>query len=131
MSSISVPAINLPIPIQIHAFGLVGLGIYLTFSPSAHPKTSNSPMLGIASMGLGLGYLSTAYMPIEENQWLHASVPVRIILALVAGLKLAIGGPALGRGATRELMTTLVYDGIGGLVLGWWLGRWDGRVSGY
>ncbi|KAJ7255051.1 hypothetical protein B0H12DRAFT_1233138 [Mycena haematopus] len=48
--------------------------------------------LGITTIALGMSYISTSYMPIAENQFLHASAPVRVSLALLAGLKwLTIG----------------------------------------
>jgi len=79
-------------------------------------------------MGLGLGYLATSYMPITENQWLHASVPVRMILGAVAGVRALL---ATEGEVTWELIVIMLYDGLGGLLLGWSLGRWDGKVAGY
>jgi hypothetical protein len=69
-------------------------------------------------------------MPIEENQWLHASVPVRIILASAAGLKLFLNR-SMTEDGRKEMIGVLLYDGLGGLFLGWQLGRWDGRIPGY
>jgi hypothetical protein len=54
------------------------------------PLSNDRSTLGIASLGLGLAYLSTSYVPQEENQFLYASVPVRMILAGVAVTKLAV-----------------------------------------
>lgn len=85
-------------------------------------------MLGIAGLGLGLSYLSTSYMPIAENQFLHASAPIRVILAAVAGVRLLT---ATSGECTGELWGILLYDGLGGLLVGWSLGRWDGRIAGY
>lgn len=38
----------------------------------------------------------------------------------------------VGRGLTsadkRSLLNLGLYDGLGAVVLGWWLGRFDGRV---
>jgi hypothetical protein len=118
-----LPDINLPWFITAHALSLSTLGLYLTFSSTPSKQTST---LGIATLGLGLAYLSTSYVPVEENQLLYASVPVRVILAAVAGLKALV--------ARKEERGTLVgvavYDGLGGVVLGWWLGSWSGRVPG-
>jgi len=118
-----LPTINLPLPILLHAAGLTLLGLHITFY-----RKPSTPLLGIASLGLGVAYLATSYMPVAENQWLHASVPVRMILGAVAGVRAFI---AKDCEATRELIGVLLYDGLGGLLLGWSLGRWDGKVAGY
>jgi len=115
------PELNLPWFITVHALGLSTLGLYLIFSSTPSKPTST---LGIATLGLGLAYLSTSYVSIEENQFLYASVPVRIILATVAGLKALIAG----KEERRTLVGIAVYDGFGGAILGWWLGVWDGKV---
>jgi hypothetical protein len=127
MASI-ISGINLPTSILFHALGLCGLGLYYTFRPTPLAQKSSSAPLGIATLGLGVAYLATSYMPIAENQWLHASVPVRILLALVAGIRAVMSKPTEDR---RHLWTILLYDGLGGLMLGRTLGRWDGRIVGY
>lgn len=81
-------------------------------------------MLGIATLGLGLAYTFTSYMPIAENSFLYASVPVRIILAVMAAVKAGLGAGE----EERALWVVAAYDGLGGVVLGFWLGRWDGRI---
>lgn len=77
--------------------------------------------------------MATSYMPIEQNQFLYASVPVRVVLAALAGIKwLAIrnGDPAVHT-KKNELLGIFFYDGLGGLALGWYLGVFDGRVPAY
>lgn len=66
----------------------------------------------------------------EENQFLYATVPVRMILASVAGLKVLLAGREIGMEEKRALLGIAIYDGLGGVVLGWRLGGWSGRVPG-
>ena len=70
-------------------------------------------------------------MPMEENQFLYATAPVRIILAAAAGLKVLVAGNGMGREERRMLLGIAGYDGLGGLLLGWWLGTWSGRVPAF
>ncbi|OAX80679.1 hypothetical protein ACJ72_04983 [Emergomyces africanus] len=115
-----LPTINLPVPILLHALGLSALGTYLTFTRT--PTT-----LGIATTGLGLSYLFTSYVPIEENQFLHASVPVRIILAALALARL----PTAPKAERKSLTILILYDFLGGLMVGYNLGQYNGRLPGY
>ncbi|OJD15485.1 hypothetical protein AJ78_04249 [Emergomyces pasteurianus Ep9510] len=115
-----LPTVNLPAPVLLHALGLSALGAYLTFTKS--PAT-----LGIATTGLGLSYLLTSYVPIEENQFLHASVPVRIILAALALTRL----PTAPKAERKSLTILILYDFLGGLMVGYVLGKYDGRLPGY
>ncbi|RDL40843.1 uncharacterized protein BP5553_00822 [Venustampulla echinocandica] len=156
MSSTSAPffpTINLPLPILIHSVGLSILGLYTTFSSPGSPRTNktknpqkngtpaadppSSPMLGVATAAIGICYLFTAYMPIEENQFLHASVPIRVILSCIMGCRLLLDS-VMGAGKSRlnqkdrkALIGLGIYDGVGGLILGWTLGNWSGRVPGW
>jgi len=124
--------INLPWPILAHAVGLTVLGLTLTFRPSTPGRASElSSMLGITSTGLGLCYLSTAYMTTHENPFLYASAPVRVALAAVAGLKVLLAGNQMSKESKREFLGVFLYDGIGGLLLGWWLGTLSGRIPGH
>ena len=130
------PIINLPLPILIHAVGLCSLGLHLTFTYPHKTKPQpqqDTTILGIASLGLGLAYLSTSYMPQNENQWLYASAPVRMILAGVAGIKLVVNAWQGGELKHEQvaLWGILLYDGLGGFMVGWWLGSWGGRVPAF
>lgn len=117
--------INLPWPILAHALGLLVIGLALTFLPP-RPGSPPQSMLGISCLAIALAYLTTAYVPLAENVFLHASVPVRIALGSVAAVKwLLVGG--VGEDA-NSLRVVAIYDGGGGFLLGWWLGRWDGRI---
>lgn len=75
----------------------------------------------MTKQALGLAYLFTSHMPIEENQFLQATVPVRILLGAVCLLKWWVGG--CDEGMRKTLLYTGLYDGIGGAALGLWLGR--------
>jgi hypothetical protein len=72
-------------------------------------------------------------MPIAENQFLHASAPIRVLLALLAGLKwLTIDAENARLYKKRNvLLGVLLYDGLGGLLLGWYLGTFGGKVAAF
>lgn len=126
-----LPNLNLPWPILVHAVGLTVLGVKLLFVPSSalHGRASETQsMLGITTAGLGLAYLSTAYVPMHENQLLYASAPVRMILAGLAGVKLCVSGKNMSASQWQSFWGVVLYDGIGGFLLGWWLGTWGGRL---
>jgi len=125
-----LPNVNLPPLILAHAFGLTSLGLSFVFAEPTKPLSNDRSTLGIASLGLGLAYLSTSYVPQEENQFLYASVPVRMILAGVAVTKLIVD-KLQGKGVQRELLGIALYDGLGGFLLGCWLGSFGGRVPAY
>ncbi|KAJ7753217.1 hypothetical protein B0H16DRAFT_775925 [Mycena metata] len=72
-------------------------------------------------------------MPIALNQFLHASAPIRVVLALLANLKwLMTSGAQNATVYTKRnaLLGVLLYDGLGGLLLGWYLGTLGGKVAG-
>lgn len=72
-------------------------------------------------------------MPMEENQFLHASAPVRVLLASLAGLKwITMGKEDAKLYKNRNaLLGLFLYDGLGGLILGWYLGTFSGKVAAY
>ncbi|KAH8815467.1 hypothetical protein F5884DRAFT_747007 [Xylogone sp. PMI_703] len=122
--------INLPWFVTLHAAGMAFLGLRMLFRTGPVSRQNDvSAMLGIATIGLSLGYLCTSYVPMEQNQFLHASVPVRVILAALAGLRVVFGSGLTSQGK-KDLLVVLFYDGLGGLAVGWWLGRYDGRIAG-
>jgi hypothetical protein len=114
-------AINLPILVLLHAVGLVALGLAIAF------RRTPQKTLGLATFALGLAYLTTAYMPLEQNQFLHASVPVRLAVAALA----AVSAMAAHKDEWQVLWGVAVYDTVGAVLCGLSLGRWDGRIAGY
>jgi hypothetical protein len=131
--------INLPFPVLIHAIGLLILGLKLTFTPLSPATRENNVTLGIATTAIGLSYLSTSYVPIEQNTFLYASAPVRIILAAISGARLTMDhymqrqrkGDGPKARLRKKLWGILLYDGLGGIFVGWWLGTFSGRIPAY
>ncbi|KAJ7368897.1 hypothetical protein DFH08DRAFT_832598 [Mycena albidolilacea] len=125
--------ILLPWPILLHALGLTTLGCSMLLSSKRYEKApENVSTLGITTIALGMSYISTSYMPIAENQFLHASAPIRVLLALLAGLKwLTIAENAWLYKKRNVLLGVLLYDGLGGLLLGWYLGTFSGKVAAF
>jgi hypothetical protein len=120
--------VHLPWFISVHACGIAVLGLYFLFkAPPPGKAAGHTPQLGIASIAIGLAYLFTSYMPIEENQWLYATVPVRLILCALLILRTVVGS-GLSSAEKRSLLNLGLYDGFGAVVLGLWLGKWDGRL---
>jgi hypothetical protein len=76
---------------------------------------------------------SEPYIRCQENAMLYASAPARVLLGGLAGLRFLMDR-AKGKPRSRNssaLMVTLLYDGIGGLVLALWLGTISGRAPGF
>ncbi|KAF8967251.1 hypothetical protein BDZ97DRAFT_1903405 [Flammula alnicola] len=123
----------LPWPILLHAMGLTTLGCTMLLAKPTEKAPEDISMLGIVTIALGMSYISTSYMPMDENQFLHASAPVRVLLASLAGLKwLTISRENARLYKKRNaLLGVLLYDGLGGLVLGWYLGTFNGKVASY
>lgn len=124
-----LPTVDLPPLILLHSIFLSLLGLRKIFRSVKKPsrEAEVSAVAGITMFGIGVGYLMTSYMPISENQFLHASVPVRIFLALLAALRLLLV-KNISQAGQREMLFTALYDGIGGLICGWQLENFSGRV---
>ena len=106
------PTINLPWFITAHALGLLLIGSStLLQRRRPHNNSNNNALLGIATIALGLSYLATAYVPLELNAFLYASVPVRMLLALLAAARVGAGADSGEKGA---LLVVAAYDGLGG-----------------
>ena len=126
--------IDLPTSIFLHGLGLALYGLYMAFYPLG-PERSRSKerasMIGFTMTALGLGYLGTAYMPQEQNAFLYLSVPIRMGLGLLCGLKLWLSGKNISAAGKIDFLLVLIYDGIGGFLLGWSLGTWSGIAPAY
>jgi uncharacterized membrane protein YjjP (DUF1212 family) len=114
-------SIQLPPWLLAHAFGLCALGFY--FLMRGTPWNNNATR-GIATFALGVAYLATGYMPPEQNQFLAASVPVRMAIGGIAA-----AAAILGKGDRKTLIGVALYDGVGGWLVGQWLGNFSGRVA--
>ena len=144
-TSVIFTTVNLPIPVFLHALGCCFLGLRLIFTTPMPPRppVQDRTILGIVTLAIGLAYLSTSYMPPEKNAFLYASAPVRIVLAGIASAKLAMGHFSEDNVENREargsdvrdrsglLWGIVLYDGLGGIILGWWLGTFCGRIPAY
>jgi hypothetical protein len=69
----------------------------------------------------------------EENQFLHVSAPIRLFLTSLAGIKWLTISRENARLYEKwnMLLGVLLYDGLGGLVLGWYLGTFSRKVASY
>lgn len=73
------------------------------------------------------------HLVLQQNAVLHASVPVRILVALVAAARYALDRDR-GRPHTSHSTPVLVaalYDGLGGAILGHWLGNYSGVAPAF
>ena len=127
-----LPQVNLPVLVLGHSVFLSLAGLRMIFrSPPTkgkpHRETDMSAMSGVTTLAIGLAYLATSYMPIEQNQFLHASVPVRILLALLATLRLLLVKDLTGEGR-NEMLFVALYDGLGAVICGWQLENFSGRA---
>lgn len=62
----------------------------------------------------------------QANVFLYASGPVRILLGCLAGTKLLLS-PSMRQSSERNaLLGLMLYDGIGGLHLCWYLNNFTG-----
>jgi hypothetical protein len=140
--------INLPLPLIAQSLTAVGLGLYLTLfrkppfvsqdnsysalaPPNPTPRTADTiSLLGICMTGLEVTYLVSSYMPFEQNQFIAASVPVRLGLAALMAAVVARERKSMSKSGFWEFTALAALDGVSAVVLGWRLGRWDGMVAG-
>lgn len=124
---VSLPTVNLPILMIFHSLFMSFLALRMIYRRSTKPTREDevSAIGGIATLAIGVAYPVTSYMPISENQFLHASVPVRIFLALVAGSRLLLFDN-MSKDGRNEMLFVILYDGIGAIICGWQLGNFSG-----
>ena len=69
-------------------------------------------------------------MPIAQNQFLHASAPVRMILGLLAGIKwfLTRGQDHALYPSRSSMLGVCLYDGLGGAAVAYYLGTAGGQL---
>jgi len=120
--------VRLPWFIFLHACLMVITGLFLIFQMPEGKRGNSSASLGVATLAIGLAYLFTAWPPMEENVFLYASVPVRLILAGVSLIR-ALALSKLESKEKNNLIGIAVWDGLGALVLGWYLGEWRGKPT--
>jgi hypothetical protein len=115
--------VNLPPLILLHASTLVSIGAYMFIQP-AGPSRENQlrATLGSASISLGLVYLMTSYVPIAENQFLHASVPLRLLTSVLLGVKSWSERRTMSEEGKREFLWVCLR-GLLAEVEGCWAGR--------
>jgi hypothetical protein len=130
LSQLQIPGVNLPPLILIHSTFLILYGLKCIFTRPTKQSTAAEAvaMAGITTLGIGLAYTATAYMPISENQFLHASVPVRMGLAITAGLRLLLMKDVMSTDGVNQMLFVLLYDGLGGALCGYELGNFSGRI---
>jgi hypothetical protein len=98
---------------------------------SPPPRTADTiSLFGIVITGLEITYLVTSYMPFEENQFVAASVPVRIFLAGLMATVCGLNWKSMSRSGLWEIVGLAAMDASAGIWLGTKLGRWDGMVKG-
>jgi len=141
--------VHLPGHLIPQTITIIGLGLYITifrhppfFASTGKqflvPATTSSrtrdtlSLLGILTVSVQLPYYYSSYMPMEENQWLYTTVPVRLGISAMMGLTLLAHGRAgMSEEGFWEFVGLTVLDGIGATLLGFSLGRFDGMVPGY
>jgi hypothetical protein len=136
--------INLPSHLIAQSLTAVGLGLYMSLfrkpaiiyngytmlaplNPS--PRTADTvSLLGVVTVGLEVTYLVSSYMPLKDNQFLAASVPVRLGLAALMGVVCVIHRKTMSQSGFWELATLAVLDASAAIELGLQFGRFDGMV---
>ncbi|KAL2784570.1 hypothetical protein BJX66DRAFT_316472 [Aspergillus keveii] len=101
---------------------------FLVPTPATPRIADTNALLGIITSALMLPYFVSSYMPIAENQWLHASVPIRLWISAMLIGNVLLRRKTMSREGYWEFLMLGVMDGVSAFALGNFLGRFDGRV---
>lgn len=103
---------------------------FLTSSNPPPRAADTASLLGAVVVALESAYLLTSYMPLEENQFVAASVPVRLVVAaLLASVCGLHGRRGMSASGFWEFVVIAAVDAVSAVLLGLRLGRFDGMVS--
>ncbi|KAJ0418899.1 hypothetical protein BJY00DRAFT_287229 [Aspergillus carlsbadensis] len=97
-------------------------------TPATPRIADTNALLGIITSALMLPYFVSSYMPLEQNQWLHASVPIRLWISGMLIGNVLLRRKTMSREGYWEFLILGVMDGVSAFALGKYLGRFDGRV---
>ncbi|KAH7041543.1 uncharacterized protein B0I36DRAFT_358702 [Microdochium trichocladiopsis] len=142
MSSFTTVLTSLDLPplvlLQTAALLITGARDLFAQPPTTTTTTSAKPqqqqqdngMRGILTLALGLAQLWTGlHYPIAQNQLIHASVPIRVFVLVPLGLlRFGLYGSRIQGQGKADLMAAVVVDLFGGLLVGWSIGNYSGRV---
>lgn len=137
--------VNLPTHVLLTSTTVSGLGLYISLfrnsplknltgseffvpEPSSRRIADTNALFGVSACVLMLPYFLSSYMPIQENQWLHVTVPLRLFLSSALGANLLFRGRQMSEEGFWEFLALGVADFVGAIMLGWELGRFDGMV---
>jgi hypothetical protein len=144
--NLNIRPINLPTHTLFTSTSILGLGLYVAIFrkvPFRHalgreilvpdvttPRIADTnTLLGLLGCTMMMPYFLSSYMPIEDNQWLHTSVPVRLLLSgSLCTHVLFRGREAMSREGFFEFLTLGILDLVGALVLGHELGTFSGII---
>ncbi|PKX89327.1 uncharacterized protein P174DRAFT_516003 [Aspergillus novofumigatus IBT 16806] len=140
--------VNPPRHVLVTSTTVLGLGLYVSLfrtsplkhltghevfvpAPSTRRIADTNALLGVVACALQLPYFLSSYMPIEENQWLHVTVPIRLFVSTALGVNLLLRARRMSEEGFWEFLALGVTDFVGAVMLGWELGRFDGMVLGF
>lgn len=140
--------VNPPPHVLLTSTTVIGLGLYISLfrtsplkpltgrdvlvpAPSTSRIADTNALLGVVACALQLPYFLSSYMPIEKNQWLHVTVPIRLFVTTALGVNVLLRGRRMSEEGFWEFLALGVTDFVGAVMLGWELGRFDGMVSGF